>query len=561
MALGPELVLMQAMDISREFERNKVRRASAGDSWLALAFSRDRSLFFSWDPEYYGLCLVLPGEARTLEEAASSRPPLLDAVRSHIAGSELFKAARLYSDRVLKIDFRRVIGAGFFQERSIIFEPCGRYSNIIVADEAGRVIEAAKHILPDSNRYRTIIPGSPYSAPPDLDGVLIEDFDERAPDINERLDCIRGLGKPLITALKELPPRELAAAVEFYKNPSGEAAYQFLHKPRNYLTVCPIKIPGSAVSPSGDSLAAARPAVVSGIIGRRVDSCRKKISSRLDVIERANDRKIGEYAALVSDRGEVERLKREGTLILACSHMIPPRASSALLTEWTSEGPVELKVILDPDKNPSSNAEARFAKYRRKKSAVEAARKILPPLYQKKDELREQRAMLEINDDWNTLAMMLRELDPKVSKKKGGRGGEASADIPPHRRIEFPDHGAVIFYGLSARGNRYVTFKLAKGGDIWFHARNVPGAHVILRFSSPPDGGSFSFMADAAASCAVRHSLSHAASGVNVDYTERRHVRAIQGAGPANVTYKEFKTVRTDSSLWLDVERCRSGRS
>jgi predicted ribosome quality control (RQC) complex YloA/Tae2 family protein len=217
---------------------------------------------------------------------------------------------------------------------------------------------------------------------------------------------------------------------------------------------------------------------------------------------------------------------------------------------------VERKIRLDPEKNAAGNAEALFAKYRRKKSAAAMADAMLPKLYQKGYELKEQRALLERNDDWNALAMMRYELErPAHNGHKTDRTREnIHAGKVPHGRAEFPDDGAVIFWGLSARGNRYVTFRLAKAGDIWLHAQNIPGAHVVLRFGVKPDEDTFERIIQTAASCAVFYSGYSGAGSVRVDYTERRHVRAIQGAGAASVAYKEFRTIMADASLWNERE-------
>ncbi|MDR1965083.1 MAG: NFACT family protein [Synergistaceae bacterium] len=554
MAFGPELVFAQALEISCEFAQNRVKRAIAGDCWVVLEFSRDRSLLFSWDSEHYGVCRTMPGEIRELEGASSSRPTLLDAVRAHIVGADLSGAAQINRDRVMKIEFRRVIGAGFFQTRFVLFEACGRYSNMIILDEDERVIEAAKHIMPDSNRYRSVIPGHRYAAPPEVGATPIDEFDPaqgRACDI----DALRGLGKPLIEAIKQLPPSDAAECLDYLKKMEGMSVLQVYPASGNYVTSCPQMLPGARALADRDALSAARHVVARPLMGRRVAACRKKISSRLDAMERANDKKIAEYSSLASGAGEVEQLKLEGQLILANAHAIPSRAAWAILADWTAEGPVERRVALDPAKNASANAEARFVKYRRKKSALRVASSILSELYIKREEIKEQRVLLACNDDWNCMSMMLEELGagaPQTALKPGA--GKKPAHIPPHKRVELPLSGAIIFCGLSARGNRYVTFKLANGDDLWFHVQGTPGAHVILRFGEKPDGESREQMIEIAASCAAYHSACRDGGRVRVDYTERKHVRPIRGEGPANVTYKEFGTVIADDRLWRESE-------
>jgi predicted ribosome quality control (RQC) complex YloA/Tae2 family protein len=494
-----------------------------------------------------------------LEGSSTLRPPLLDAIRSHIAGADLFEASQLRRDRVLKLEFRRAIGAGFFQTRFLVCEACGRYSNLIVTDEAGRVIESAKHILPEKNRYRAIIPGHIYAAPPEMDGVSVDNID--APDGGFLRDIarVRGIGRPLGEAMGKLPLHDAAEIIGFLKNMDVPPCYQVYPRNGNYVTVSPKLLPDARVLNSSDSLSAARETVVIPLTRRRLASRKKKISSMLDAAERANEKRTGEYAALAAGTGEAEQLKRDGRLILANAHAILRRAESAVLTEWTDEGPVERRIRLDPEKDAAGNAEALFAKYRRKKSAAAMADAMLPKLRQKGYELKEQRALLERNDDWNTLAMMRYELERPAHKgHKTDRAGEnIRAGKVPHGRAEFPDDGAVIFWGLSARGNRYVTFRLSKAGDIWLHAQNIPGAHVVLRFGVKPDEDTFERIIRTAASCAVFYSGYSGAGSVRVDYTERRHVRAIQGAGVASVTYKEFRTIMADASLWSERESRR----
>jgi predicted ribosome quality control (RQC) complex YloA/Tae2 family protein len=509
----------------------------------------------SWDSEYYGVCRVTPEEIRELESVSEARPPVVDAIKSHIAGTDLWTAVQLNRDRVMKLEFRRVIGAGFFQTRHLICELCGRYSNVMVTDGENRVIEAAKHILPEDNRYRTVAPGSVYAPPPPLRGISVDEADISNDGSAGNIDGIVGIGKPLLNAIKKLGPEEIGASLKFFKSMEGGGLYQVFASPHNYVTYSPIALPDAVLLSAADSLSAARLSVVSAMLKRAASSCRKKISAILDRLERANSKKIGEYESLAAGGDEIERLKIEGQLILANAHAIRPRAESALLVGWTEEGSEERLVSLDSNKDAPANAEARFAKYRRKKRAVAAANAMLPKLYRERDEIGEQRILLECNDDLSTLYLMMEELDiPRSASRARGASPQKHACVAPHRRAEFADDGAMLFYGLSAKGNRYVTFKVAKADDLWFHAQGIPGAHVILRFTNAPDDETKTRVTRIAASCAAFYSGARDSGGVKVDCAPRRYVRAIQGGGTANVTYREFGTVIVDPSLWRGIE-------
>ena len=103
--------------------------------------------------------------------------------------------------------------------------------------------------------------------------------------------------------------------------------------------------------------------------------------------------------------------------------------------------------------------------------------------------------------------------------------------------------------GLSARGNRFVTFRQATGDDLWLHAHEIPGAHVIVR-GLKRDEAEGSEILKVAASLAAAHSRGRASLSVQVDYTERRYVRSVPGAAIALVTYTNPGTLRVAPDYW-----------
>jgi predicted ribosome quality control (RQC) complex YloA/Tae2 family protein len=544
--LGPELVLAQSVEISRVFSESKVRKAESGDSWLVLVFSRDRTIFFSWDSELYGCCAAMPNEIRALSELSSSRPPLRGAVKSRLIGAELTRSCALNHDRILRMEFRRALGAGIYQTWRLLFEASGKYSNLMLLDDEDKIIETAKHIYPEANRYRTIIPGRPYVPPPPFAGTSAESFTWDTAE----LDGVAGIGRPLIEALKKRQFDGGRCSLAYL----GETVLEdvVFQKLGAYVTLYPSLLDGAALLDSGSSLDAARECVILPLLERYAARARKKTGARLDQLTRVNDRKISEAEVLLEDDSAAERLMVYGRLILANIASIPPRAGEVELSEWTEAGEIIHKIALDPDKDAPQNAERYFIKYKKKRAAARRAQKILPRLYLERDELREQAVLLECNGDAFSISMMMDELSPETDTTK--RGKPKTKTPPPHRRFEI-EECATIFVGLSAKGNHYVTFRLAGGDDVWLHAQNAPGAHVILRFTSRPDETTRERAIGIAATAAAYHSKARENGRVRVDYTERRHVRAITGGGLAQVTYKEFSTVAADPGRWLNELR------
>jgi predicted ribosome quality control (RQC) complex YloA/Tae2 family protein len=480
---------------------------------------------------------------------ASSRPPIQNAVKSHLSGAELVGARAVAHDRVLEIIFRRAVGGGAFQSKSLIFEASGRYSNLILLDNDGErktIIEAASHIYPDVNRYRTIIPGRPYTPPPPIDGVLLENFPIGGEDGD--IDKIIGLGKPLIAAIKKTcaqNERSVSGVIApLIEHAAGVSVCQRIG---SYVTVFPELLSEAARLDTVSPLEAARHCAILPIMTRHADRIKRKIGSRLASLTKTNAKKIDETEALLRSSGDAERLMETGRLLLANLSSIPRGAAQVKLTEWTEGGAVTRVAELDPEKDASRNAEAYFTKYKKKRAAAERAERVLPSLYGERGGLMEQEAaLMSCDGDILILTSIMEELLPPPAPK-----GKKDPPPPPHKRVTIAEGEGTLFIGSSAKGNHYVTFRLAVSGDIWLHAQGVPGAHVILRVTGKPDGASLARMREIAASAAAYYSRARGSGNIRVDYTERRHVRAITGAGPAQVTYHEFSSIYANSDEFV----------
>jgi predicted ribosome quality control (RQC) complex YloA/Tae2 family protein len=223
------------------------------------------------------------------------------------------------------------------------------------------------------------------------------------------------------------------------------------------------------------------------------------------------------------------------------------------LRDW--ETGETLEIILDPRLSPSRNAERYFKKYKKARCDPKKIREEIASIEGAIEEIREQRDLLEAIQDAESFEKAARDvgewLSAVVEKKDSSNKNTPKNTLPPHLRFEY--EGYTILVGLSARGNRYVTFKQASGDDIWLHAHEVSGAHVIIRGARGREGLDPNVLLFAA-SLAAAHSrakgevpqklkASDSTPSAQVDYTERRYVRAVPGT-MSLVTYTNPGTVR-----------------
>jgi predicted ribosome quality control (RQC) complex YloA/Tae2 family protein len=283
-------------------------------------------------------------------------------------------------------------------------------------------------------------------------------------------------------------------------------------------------------------------------------------------------RKAEALAAELAALADAARLRMEGDVLLAYQTAIAPHVTSFTVTGPLGQGAGEVTIALDPRLSAVENANRRFARYQKLRRAAA----LIPPQVAANEV---ERARLEQMLTDLALAETTADIaDVRAEVREAGylRGPRARAGSPPHgsgksgaggktsqtksgkpgkgskpgagkgqprtgtpMRRQSVD-GLTLLVGKNSRQNEEVTFHLAVAGDLWLHARGVPGAHVIVKSAGRvvPEP-----TLRQAAALAAYYSQSREATSVLVDYTEQRHVRHLKGGGPGLVTYDHERTL------------------
>jgi len=261
---------------------------------------------------------------------------------------------------------------------------------------------------------------------------------------------------------------------------------------------------------------------------RRRATLSARIAKRLGAIEA----ELGAVRARIADGAGRERLRASGDALYTHAHEVPSGALSYVPP--TNPG---LTVPLDPELDAKANAQAYYARYRKAADA-------LPHLERRGAVLAARRDALEVlafeaeRADPPTLPELEADLD-ELEGRPPQRGPQPTARRRAPLRLERPS-GARIYVGRSPRENVEVTFRIAKSDDLWFHARGIPGSHVVLQ--APPGGALEDDDLAAAADLAATHSKAKNAPRVEIDYTERKYVRKQRDAAPGLVWYTNART-------------------
>jgi predicted ribosome quality control (RQC) complex YloA/Tae2 family protein len=291
-------------------------------------------------------------------------------------------------------------------------------------------------------------------------------------------------------------------------------------------------------------IAAAQREVSSVVYERLKRPLLEALAARLDQARRKRSSLERSLAAADS----ADELRESGEAILGSTHAIEAGATS--LT-WDGR-----RIDLYPTLSPVENAQAYFKRYADARDAKTSVPPLLEQVAGELEHLEEMAVHVETADSEKAINALKRELEdasiiriPSGQKRGDQRSRKSASASGIHTRLVA--NGAEILVGGSATGNEWITFHLAKPDDLWFHARGVPGAHVILRGRSgepSPD------QVEAAAAAAAGRSAARDAGKVDVDYTLRKYVRKIRGGAPGRVSYRHERTIAVAPQKKMGVE-------
>ena len=535
MSFSPEFISSFCFELDKYIKKQnpRISKIEGGESWIALCVGHDW-LLFSWGSRMKGVCYATESEISILKKSAPARTPLVEFLRSQIVRGQLTGASQIQNDRVIKIEAIRLVGAGFSKVRYIIFEATEPNGNFLLLDEDFSIMDLARHYSPDENRHRALLPGHLYSPPPPFKGL---DLDELKTIDYDQVREINGIGRQLADLIQshwnESSPGEWLTFLQKIKsveqNPSG-CFYQVNGK--GYVTIAPIVF--SECNYLGECSRVASRFLIGELFkltrGRLLSSGFKIIDKTI----RSKQRHKEGIEKQISRNYSADDFKLRGQLILEHISEIPPRAEKVYLSTWDMDKKIE--ITLDPELTATKNAERYFSKYRKAQAnakKIEELHSEISSIDQSINELIEQKELLSLIDDATELEYAVRDIlewlsSGKTIKNKDNKKVK-NDKAPAHLRYEID--GALILVGLNARGNRFVTFKQAAPTDLWLHAHDLPGSHVVIKGNATDDVIEF------AASLAAYYSKGKNSLKVQVDCTLRKNVRSIPGNAIAHVTY------------------------
>lgn len=504
-------------------------------------------------------------------ENPKTPPMLCMLLRKRLSGARLLDIRQPELERVLYFEFEATNELGDKVRLTLAVEIMGKYSNIILIDETGRIVDALKRVDAEMSSQRLVLPGLRYQLPPPQNKKnllecspeeLIEDLKLEPGDrpvSKVLLGRVQGLSPVVCRELehltgrgKDLTVHQMSQAEEerlrFFLSRLGRTVSEAEGEP--YLVADrqgkPLDFSFFPITQYGSGAVVRRMESFSELLDQfyeerdRIERMRVRSQDLLRVLSNLSERlsrKINAQQAELNQCADREQLRVFGDLLNANLYQVQKGASSVELQNFYEDmEPVVIR--LNPALTASQNAQKYYKDYRKARTAEQILKEQIIQAEQELAYVDTVFDALSRAETERELSEIRQELADQGYLKRGKGKQKPQAMMGP---MEFcSSEGFSILVGRNNRQNDKLTMKQAGNNDLWFHTKNIPGSHTVLVTQGRTPGESSILEA---AKLAAYHSRAKNSAQVPVDYTQIRHVNKPSGAKPGMVIYENYRTL------------------
>lgn len=491
-------------------------------------------------------------------------PAFLMLLRKYIGTAKINDIFQMGLERILCFELEHLNELGDLSHKRMYIEIMGKHSNIIFTDENNKIIDSIKRISANMSSLREVLPGREYFLPEelkkkDLLSTGLEEFIEIlkskeyalsksiymnfagiSPLIAEEI-ILRAslLSQAPSTSLSELEYTHLFHTIQnlledinahnftpniIYK---GEEAIEFSsinlysYEGKEYK-----RESFDSVSKMLYDFYSSREAFV---LNRQKSSDLRRIVNT--ALERASKKyDLQEKQLQDADKKDIYRVY--GDLLNTYGYSLKGGESS-FTTENFYDDNKEITIPLDKNKSAKENAKKYYDKYAKLSRTTKALSEEILKTKNDIEHLQSIQTALEVSSDDESLSQIRQELvDFGYIKKHSSAKKQKIASHPYHY---ISSDGYDIYVGKNNYQNEELTFKVATGNDWWFHAKGIPGSHVILKSNNEEELPDRAY--EEAAALAAFYSKAKDADKVEVDYIQKKNIKKVAGAAPGFVIY------------------------
>ena len=573
----------------------KIAQTDKNELVLTIRLAAERGggqvrLYLSADPS-----LPLVYLTKVSRQAPLQAPAFCMLLRKHLQNARIISIGQPGLERIIQIRFEHRNEMGDLCTHVLAVEIMGKHSNIICLNDDETIVDSIRHVSSLVSSVREVLPGRPYFIPDtqskkdplsesregffqvlgaghmEVAKLLVRSYTGFSPVAAQELVHLAGLSQDRSAAL--LPDSEKEALWQRFGNlisriregdflPTmycrpGESGrpgvpVDFSLIPLTHYADC---VPVPYESPS---------VLLEDFYARKnlYTRIRQRSADLRHIVQTILERDVHKYdlqCRQIRDTEKRDKFKIYGELLNAYGYSVPAGAESCELDNYyTGE---KVRIPLDPNLTAQQNAQKYFDRYARMKRTHEALTRLTVQVKAEIDHLRSIQNALEFSTTDADLSQIRREMEESgyLRRKYTGRKNEPKkgrARAPQSRPLHYiSSDGFDIYVGKNNTQNDEITFRIADGRDIWFHANDMPGSHVLLRTGGKTMDEIPDRAFEEAAALAAYYSSGRSQGKVEIDYLERRNVKKPSGAAPGFVVYYTNYSIlaRTDISGLREV--------
>ena len=459
-------------------------------------------------------------------------------LRKYLQGAVIESIEQIENDRIVEITVSNKNEIGDDIQATLIIEIMGKHSNILLVDKSSnKVLEVIKHIGFSQNSYRTLLPGATYIAPPSTEALnpftikdekLFEILQTQELTAKNLQSLFQGLGRDTAIELENLLTDDrLSKFREFFKQETNPCLTDKSFSCVPFST----KIEGHFSSLSQLLDVFYKDKAERDRVKQQASELIRRVENELQ----KNRQKLKKQEKELQATENAEEFRQKGELLTTFLHQVPNDQDQVVLDNYYTNQPITIS--LDKALTPNQNAQKYFKRYQKLKEAVKYLTELIEEtkatiLYLESVETVLNQAGLdeiaEIREELIQTGFIRRRQREKIQKRKKPEKYLAS------------DGKTIILVGRNNLQNEELTFKIARKEELWFHAKDIPGSHVVISGNLNPSDE----VKTDAAELAAYYSKGRLSNLVQVDMIEVKKLNKPTGGKPGFVTYTGQKTLR-----------------
>ena len=459
-------------------------------------------------------------------------------LRKYLQGALIESIEQVENDRIVEITVSNKNEIGDHIQATLMIEIMGKHSNILLVDKSShKILEVIKHVGFSQNSYRTLLPGSTYIAPPSTESLnpftikdekLFEILQTQETTAKNLQSLFQGLGRDTANELEKILVNEkLSTFRNFFSQETKPCLTETSFSPFPFANQ--VGEPFASLSDLLDTYYKDKAE------RDRVKQQASELIRRVENELQKNRHKLKKQEKELLATDNAEEFRQKGELLTTFLHQVPNDQDQVILDNYYTNQPIT--IALDKALTPNQNAQRYFKRYQKLKEAVKYLTDLIEEtkatiLYLESVETVLNQAGLEeiaeIREELIQTGFIRRKQREKIQKRKKPEQYLAS------------DGKTIIYVGRNNLQNEELTFKMARKEELWFHAKDIPGSHVVISGNLDPSDE----VKTDAAELAAYFSQGRLSNLVQVDMIEVKKLNKPTGGKPGFVTYTGQKTLR-----------------